>query len=684
MKRAFVLLVCLFLASSLFGAGQLMVLTPTQPGGKSDLIPIEELPRVMESQHSRPKGGIENANYIIEYIDGEYPDFEWYYYVPRDVGDTLCVWFDPPAACTLVAISRIWYFGGDASGTEGTPYQAFVAYTAPGITLDSLDIYPGSPGPSPIGEWIVPPTDMIAPNESFAWDTLLVPNVDVGRNSFIGGYVVGAENQATLSDDESHPTYHSVFYRTAPPTGEPGWYRYDVDFGIVAFVIAYEDLPPKVTMEYLPWSYTTDERVVRAYAKDILGVPEDVWGLDHVTLYYNVNGGDFSAIEMVLVEGDDKDGVWEATIPGVEVGDSVSYYMIGVDKAGLADTTEVWWYKIIEGTPGNIFFYNDDYYGGPSPLPPDFVGMVYENVDYWDGEVQGTPDESVIGFYTPGKGPGAPVVLWNSWGGETFAEAVGAGVIQSFLDAGGNLFMSGQDFLYGLAGTYEQVEWEAGTFPYDYLKFYVTTDDPVIVSPNDYATFYGGPEDTITAPFEEGIYVWPYIWNGRGLTWCGEIVETDAIPIFFYEEGEISGARYESDKGYKYVFLYWPFAYIVEVEADTWTGAYDVDAEKTLVRRILQWFGLEVGVEEEPMARPAIHVPTVFTNAINISYEVSNELPLDVKLYDLTGRKLDELNIKLTGKGTYSWDASHLPVGVYFMKLYLGDRSTTHKLVKLR
>ena len=128
-----------------------------------------------------------------------------------------------------------------------------------------------------------------------------------------------------------------------------------------------------------------------------------------------------------------------------------------------------------------------------------------------------------------------------------------------------------RDFLYGLAGTYGQVEWEAGTFPYDYLKFYVTIDDPEIVSPDNYAIFYGDPEDTITAPFEEGIYVWPYIWAGTGWAWYGEIVETDAIPIFFYEEGEISGARYESEKGYKYVFLYWPFAYIVEVEADTWT-----------------------------------------------------------------------------------------------------------------
>ncbi|RLG63550.1 hypothetical protein DRO02_06365, partial [archaeon] len=524
MKRVLVLLVCLFLASSLFGAGRLMVLTPTQPGGKSDLIPIEELPRVIESQ---PKGGIENHNYIIEYIDGDYPDFEWYYYIPRALNDTICVWFDPPAACTLVAISRIWYFGGISEGTEGTPYKAFVAYTAPGVTLDSFNVYE-SPGPSPIGEWIVPPTDMVAPDESFEWDTLLVPDVDVGRNSFLGGYIVGAENQATLSDDESRPTYHSLQFRNSPPgDAEPGWYSHYVDFGIVAFVIAYEDLPPEVDMDYLPWSYTTDERVVRAYAKDILGVPEDVWGLDHVTLYYNVNGGDFNAVEMVLVEGDDKDGIWEGAIPGVEVGDSVSYYVIGVDKAGLADTTEVWWYKIIEGTPGNIFFYNDDYYG--PPFTPDFVGMVYEYVDYWDGEVQGTPDESVIGFYTPGKGPGAPVVLWNSWGGETFAEAVGAGVIQSFLDAGGNLFMSGQDFLYGLAGTYGQVEWEAGTFPYDYLKFYVTIDDPEIVSPDNYAIFYGDPEDTITAPFEEGIYVWPYIWAGTGWAWYGEIVETDAI-----------------------------------------------------------------------------------------------------------------------------------------------------------
>jgi len=179
-----------------------MVLTPTQPGGKSDLIPIEELPRVIESQ---PKGGIENHNYIIEYIDGDYPDFEWYYYIPRALNDTICVWFDPPAACTLVAISRIWYFGGISEGTEGTPYKAFVAYTAPGVTLDSFNVYE-SPGPSPIGEWIVPPTDMVAPDESFEWDTLLVPDVDVGRNSFLGGYIVGAENQATLSDDESRPT----------------------------------------------------------------------------------------------------------------------------------------------------------------------------------------------------------------------------------------------------------------------------------------------------------------------------------------------------------------------------------------------------------------------------------------------------------------------------------------------
>jgi len=454
----------LVLIPILVSANRLMVLMPAKPGEKSDLIPVEELPRMVEKQR---KCGIE---WIIEYIDGEYPDFEWYYYIPRDIGDTICVWFDPPTPCTLVAISRIWYFGGVSDGTQGTPYKAFAAYTAPGVSLSDFNVYE-SPGPSPIGEWIVPPTDMVAPDSSFVWDTLLVPNVDVGTNSFVGGYIVGAENQATLSDDESYPTYHSLQFRNSPPgDAEDGWYTHYVDFGIIAFVILYERWD-RLEIERLPWSYTTGPRLVRAYARGWCGVP--LSGVEWVKLLYNINGGPWEEKLMECI--DTVNSVWATYLPGVTIGDSVTYFgVMKIQESTHLDTSATCYYKIISGTPGNIFFYNDDDYYGP-PFTPDFVGMIYENVDYWDYNVRGAPDSSVIAFYTPGKGPGAPVILWNSFlHVEVFAEAVGAGLIQSFLDAGGNLFMSGQEFLYGLAGTYDTVTWEAGTFPNEYLKFYKT------------------------------------------------------------------------------------------------------------------------------------------------------------------------------------------------------------------
>ncbi|RLI49540.1 MAG: hypothetical protein DRP09_20595 [Candidatus Thorarchaeota archaeon] len=681
MKRAFIVLMGLLVASALMAEGHTDAwLFPTVPGTPSRTAPVV-------------KGDEKQVDMWLRYDDNEAN------YVLVGLGDaeTLCVFFEPPAACSVLAME---FCAALAYPVPPTTVEKFIAVSDTSLTTDCWNEYHAGdpvPGPSPILEFVAGPVTSKPIDTVWTWDTLWVDpeNIpDVGANPFVAGWikVLGDTVPNPRITPGIDPPWHALIYRHEPANGgPPGWYSSWHQFWIRALVRVYEDPPPIInSVDKLPWSYTTGPRTVTADVEDLMGIPEDVWGVASATLVYNVNGGEWQTIPMVCVDtietvGDNiKRGIWAADIPGVGAGDSVSYYVVAEDLAELSTTwSTIYWYKIVAGTPGNIFFYNDDYYGPPNT--PDFVGMVYENVDYWDGEVQGTPDESVIGFYTPGKGPGAPVILWNSWGGETFAEAVGAGVIQSFLDAGGNLFMSGQDFLAGLAGTFGQVEWEAGTFPYDYLKFYVTIDDPEIVSPNTYATFYGAPEDTITAPFfEEGIYVWPYIDTLPGWAWYGQIVETDATPIFFYEEGEISGARYESDKGYKYIFLYWPFAYIVEVEADTWTGAYDVGAGKTLVRRILQWFGLEVGVEEEPVAKPAIHVPTVFTNAINISYEVPNELPLDVKLYDLTGRKLDELNIKLTGKGTYSWDASHLPVGVYFMKLDLGDRSTTHKLVKLR
>ena len=632
-------------------------LLPTVPGRSSKTAPIV-------------KGDEKQVDIWLQYDDNEANDV----LLGLEDVDTLCVVFEPPAACSVLAMEfcAICYYV-----TSHTTVEKFIAVS------DSVS------GP---WQFVAGPTPSKPIDTVWTWDTLWVPfeNIpDVGTNPFVAGWikVLGDSSPNPRITPNVEPPWHSFLYRHEPVSGgPPGWYPSWHQFWIRALVRIYEDMSPIIhSVDKLPWSYTTGSRRVTAEVEDVIGIPEDKWGVASATLVYNVNGGGWQTVPMVCVDtietvGDSiKHGIWAADIPGVGVGDSVSYYVVAEDLSGLSDTWRtIFWYKIIEGTPGNIFFYNDDFYG--PPFTPDFVGMVYENVDYWDYNVRGAPDSSVIAFYTPGKGPGAPVILWNSFlHVETFAEAVGAGVIQNFLDAGGNLFMSGQDFLYGLARTYDTVTWEAGTFPNEYLKFYKTVDDAV--TGTTCVTIHGVPGDTISGPFidDEVLYVWPYVWMDACFTWIGEIIETDAIPIFFFDGDRICGTRY--DTTYKYVFLYWPFAYIVEVEPDTWM--FDTWAVKTLLRRVLQWFGLPVGVEP-PIVGQNLDIPSIFMSSININYDVTHKLPMDIELYDVVGRKLAHLHTEVEGRGTYNWDVSQLPMGVYFIRVDLENYHSTHKLIKIR
>ena len=648
-------------------------LLPTVPGTPSKIVPVV-------------KGDEKGLDIWLRYDDNEAN----YLLVGLEDAETLCVFFEPPVTCSILAMEfcAVCYYP-----TSHTTVKKFIALTDTSLTTDCWNEYHSGapePGPSPILEFVAGPVTSKPIDTVWTWDTLWVDpeNIpDVGKHPFVAGWikVPGDSSPNPRITPNIDPPWHALIYRHEPANGgPPGWYSSWHQFWIRALVRIYEEPQWFIrSVDKLPWSYTTGPRRVTSEIEDPIGIPEDNWGIASAALIYNVNGSDWQTIPMVCVDtietwGDNIiHGIWAADIPGVGVGDSVSYYVVAEDLSGLSDTWRtIYWYKIIEGTPGNIFFYNDDFYG--PPFTPDFVGMVYENVDYWDYNVRGAPDSSVIGFYTPGKGPGAPVILWNSLGGEIFAEVVKAGLIQNLLDAGGNLFMSGEDFLYGLAGTYDTVTWEAGTFPNEYLKFYKTVDDAVVGT--TYVTIHGVPGDTISGPFvdNDGFHVWPYVWMDAGFTWIGEIIETDAIPIFFFD-GKICGTRY--DTTYKYVFLYWPFAYIVEVEPDTWM--FDTWAVKTLLRRVLQWFGLPVGVKL-PVVGQNLDIPSIFTSSININYDVTHKLPMDIELYDIIGRKLAHLHTEVEGKGTYNWDVSQLPMGVYFIRVNLEDYHNTYKLIKIR
>ncbi|HID93877.1 MAG TPA: T9SS type A sorting domain-containing protein [bacterium (Candidatus Stahlbacteria)] len=331
-------IVLIFVLVNLGVANELMVLEPTVPGIPSRTILLP--------------GKQDKWNYVIQY-NLEEP----YYYIPRSVGDTICVWFQSPVKCTLIAITRIWYFGPYWE-LKGSSYEAFASEVTTGITLDSFNVYE-MPGPSPIGAFLEGPTPMIAPYDDYVWDTLWVTSKpDVGTKPFLGGYIVGVYNQATLSDDGSVPTYHSLQYRTEPPDdAQPGWYTHYVNFMIRALVKVWENTPPDIIyFDRLSDVYTPMSREVTAHIRDQVGVPLDSIGVEAATLFYNVNGGNFNPLDMELISGDSTNGVWSATIPATHLGDIICYYVTATDYQGASDTSETYCYTIVARPPSEQMF----------------------------------------------------------------------------------------------------------------------------------------------------------------------------------------------------------------------------------------------------------------------------------------------------------------------------------------
>ena len=664
-------------AGAVFGASELMVLEPSEPGKPGNLIPLSKFKANITEPKATPLPTCE-WNYEIEYLTGDF-----YYYIPRAEGDTVGVWFQSPAACSLCAIVAIRYFGGVAEGTQGTPIHYFVFDVVPDYPFEDMNRCV-SPSPSPL---VYPPLygpdTLISPSENYLWDSCFVePPIDVGTDPFIGCYAIQAENQATLSDDGSVFTGHSIMF-VQKYCDEPGWYNHYVNFGFKALVKAYENLPPKfITDPSLPWTYSTDERKVQVNLVDILGVPIEQTGVAWDSLYYSVNCGPWNAVACSLVSGDPTDGIWEGTIPGVSVYDHVDYYHVAGDLQGATTQGTMHSYKVIKGSNLHILYVVESgaYYG----MAPDAVAAGAQDfVDYWFARDYGTPPKEVIDFYTPGtKGPhGQPIIVWHGWGGGNLYEATED--IIGFLDAGGNLLISGQDMLYNYVGTYDYTTVDPGTFLYDYLKITGVHDD---FNHDSVVTFYGVPGDIISDGFETGIDCSPYCWAGN-YTWTGMVELVDGVGCFYYETGEIAGYHYQdATKGYKLVLFYFPHDYLMKLGEFC---VYDTAAQVQLMTNALYWLDVVFGVEDVANA-PNIYFlsqnkPNPVASTATISFSVPKATDVSLKVYDATGRVVSTLvNGKVdAGTHTVAWNANDVASGVYFYRLSTDEFTKTRKMVVL-
>ncbi|RKZ21062.1 hypothetical protein DRQ18_05105 [bacterium] len=529
--------------------------------------------------------------YILD--DGD-PD---YYCGRPTVGDTLGTWFMPVAkGCILSAAYAIYYEN-----------KAVVEVY---MTKVKSDFDPGnygwsnqpgtSPGPRPI-----PPCSLFVfgPYEttilqSAGWDIfdfLAVVGdtwaLDVQDTIFVVGYIITGAGESPydppIFGDASFTGHDLVYLQNPGASGNPpGWYYYysGGSFMMRAKAYLYTNPPPMITMEKKADTYLTTPITISAIIEDI-GVPPDSAGVAWARLYwmFNQDTSAIDSVDLTLVSGDATYGVYEGAIPPGNVGDTITYWIKAGDIQGnvvLPDYTPEWTYVIRAPTPGAdvVFFIGDNYYGD---YTPDAVSMVYYPYDVWyPEEYHGLPDSSVIFSY--------PTIFWVSWGGEGIEEIEDN--LRNFLDNGGNFFYSDQDGAYPFVGTYDDTTIDAGNFLYDYLHLTEVYDD---FMPGDSLQavneIYGVSGDPISDPWSDtATYVAPYIDISYWLNYAGMMV-TDGSPTenFIYLTGETNGMYYEdATAGYKTVFLFWPFWYMMTEDT-----SFDVDAQKTLIINVLKYLG---------------------------------------------------------------------------------------------
>ena len=671
-------LVAILAAGVTLGASNKVLLSPKPLGGPSDAFPSKG-----DKPHFPNALG---ADYLIYYDTGA----EASMLGGLQDGDTMLVWFQSPAACTLLEIHYCLADAGD--------YDVFAADAPDGIDfLNDYEEYHGgsTPGPRPIDT----PWDDDQGRTTFGgWDTLdVLTRPDVGTDVFVGGYVLrSAGFPQPIIDASINPPYHTLMERNVGG-GPRGWYSSWHHVYIRALVSLYENVSPVIgSYTRLSDTYSLNARYVTAHITDI-GVPDTLAGVDIAQLVYVVNdtfgSGAEDTVPMFLVSGTIEDGAWAGFLPSASVDDTVTYSISAVDLQGEESVTNPSSYVIRVGqSTAELLFVNDDYYGfnGHDPVDAVVPDSVY---DFWEADQYGLPDSSVIHF-------GYTAILWNTWDGTgSFGFVADTLLIAEFLDDGGYLFLSSMDMpAAGFGYSWGSYTTQPGEFCHDYLHLMGGVDD---YATDSISVYYGVAGDPITGVFAGWpIISYPYSWAGPGYNYAGscEIDSTDlnASGIFYDLSSEMSGYKYSLPGGHKIVFLYWPFNDLVNID-----GTVDTTSQDVLVARILAWFGIgSVGVEERLSDRLSSESnmyllwqnwPNPARGQTAISFNVPEPAHATVSVYDVTGRIVAELlNDHIdTGRHSVNWNGRNqsgkeVPSGIYIYTLSAGNQNLARKMVLIR
>ncbi len=186
-----------------------------------------------------------------------------------------------------------------------------------------------------------------------------------------------------------------------------------------------------------------------------------------------------------------------------------------------------------------------------------------------------------------------------------------------------------------------------------------TSDGGYIITGRTYSFGAGDWDVYFIKTDEQGDALWTNTCGGVGAEWGHSVKET-------------------SDGGYVIA---------------GWTNSFGLgDCDVYLIKTAPDTFGVEEHTPAQPAA-PGIHIsPNPFRHHTNIRYEITDNCGIDLKIYNISGRLVNNfsaLSSDIGHQSSIKWDGrdysgKKLPSGVYFLKFAAGDYRETRKLLLVK
>ncbi|UCE18074.1 MAG: T9SS type A sorting domain-containing protein [Gemmatimonadota bacterium] len=655
-----------------------------------------------------------------------------------DPGDSLLVWFEPQAACSLVAVRFyiVNYHGKILIDVyDGSKYNPKI------YSLDSVDAngwigtfdpitdpgnwVPGLWDHSPLG-WN--PLDSehyfgrfftfnnIGPYDN-SWvelpvSSVYIGNVDLGRKPFfitspfyhVSGWGFGAEYPWTT------PYNFFKFYSagTGPDGVHDGWFIRSYFIWFEAVVNYYENTPPSIkSMKVQNDTYDPGPFSITATITDNDAEDATRAGVASAMLVYDING----TVDKFSMEGSPEGGLFRAEIPELATGDVVTYWIEATDLVGdAAQSSKVTFTRTEPEHPeADVLIIWDDW-----KRPDldtfcvdlfDFIknenGEMYE-FEVWNNRKHQGIDASVINW-------GWRTIIVSGWNckhtlpgrdyaGNPFVEWLEAGTINN----PHNLLYIDQD--YFCAHPEYGCDWQGalaqGDFLHDYFGVIGAVSDNCGSDRAGYDSVAIGEGDFAGIQINFLPNAWDPTYPKLNL-WPDRLVELteDAEQIFHYKDHPEYGAGVRLDRGHsKTVYLPWQDFFIVDsLENGDLVPRPDL---VEMYERILKWFGTSVSTSTETeLSTMPMHfnLSQNYPNPFNATTEIRYQIPdsrspihTTLHIYDILGRRVNVLMDDVMESGQYivSWDGKNgfgkdVASGIYFYQLKAGKFIATKRMILL-